>query len=440
VTDYMEKTEALVKKAKALGADEVIASTTLSRRTQIRFSNNEVDISKIWHDYVTDVALAWQKRIVVTQIWNFQDAEDKVEDLYRLAKVSTPNPMYGGITSGSFTYPESSADARIKDLEDPTSYVERAIEAAKGEVPEGLTTGGAFYSDYKDVYLVSSEGPMGRDARSSIEISVRAFSQQDASGHGVSCSSSLDGFDPEAAGRKAGEIAWLARDPVPGAAGSYDVVFDPLFTGSLLGIYAMMSSAFYVMIQMSIFGGKIGEKVAPEFVTVRDTPAGYSVGNRLFDDEGFPSKENVIIDEGILKTHLHNTSTAKLFNAETTGNAGLVFPQPWNIELDPGDQTRDALFREMGEGLYLTNTWYTRFQNYAAGDFSTIPRDGAFLIEDGEIKGSVKDIRISDNALRMLGNIKALSEDREHINWWESSVPTLAPYMLIKGVKITKPE
>ena len=269
---------------------------------------------------------------------------------------------------------------------------------------------------------------------------MRAFSQQDASGHGVSCSSSLDGFDPEAAGRKAGEIAWLARNPAPGVAGGYDVVFDPLFTGSLLGIYAMMSSAFYVMIQMSIFGGKIGEKVAPEYVTLRDTPAGYSVGNRLFDDEGVPAEENVIIDGGVLKTHLHNTSTAKLFNAETTGNAGLVFPQPWNIELDSGDRTRDELFREIGEGLYLTNTWYTRFQNYAIGDFSTIPRDGAFLVEGGEITGSIKDIRISDNALRMLGNIKALSEHREHINWWESTFPTLSPYMLIEDVKITKPE
>ena len=135
-----------------------------------------------------------------------------------------------------------------------------------------------------------------------------------------------------------------------------------------------------------------------------------------------------------------NTSTAKLFNAETTGNAGLVFPQPWNVELDPGDRTREELFSEMGEGLYLTNTWYTRFQNYAAGDFSTIPRDGAFLVEGGEITGSVKDIRISDNALRILENIKALSEHREHINWWESTVPTLSPYMLIEDVKITKPE
>ncbi len=439
MSDLMDKTEALVKKAKALGADEVIAKTTFGRRMQVRFSNNEVDISKVWNDYLTEVSMAWQKRVVATQIQDFQEAEKRVEDLFKLAKVSEPNPFYGGIASGSFTYQENEADEGIRDLEDPTKYVKAAIEAAEEEVPKGLNAGGTLYARYEDVYLVSSEGPAGWDARSSIELSVRAFSQKEASGHGVSCSSTLDGFDPEGAGRKAGEVAWLARDPVAGEEGSYDIVFDPLFTGSLLGIYAMMSSAFYVMIQMSIFKDRLGQEVAPEIVTIRDYPAAYSVENRLFDDEGVPTGENSIIDRGVLRTYLHNTSTAKLFGAETTGNAGLVVPQAWNIELDPGDLSRDELFSEVEEGLYLTNTWYTRFQNYAAGDFSTIPRDGAFVVKDGEITGSLKDIRVSDNALKLLKGIKAISKERQQIHWWQVNTPTLSPYVLIEGVRITRP-
>jgi len=439
VSDLMDKTEALVRKAKALGADEVIAKTTFGRRTQIRFSNNEVDISKVWNDYVTEVSMAWQKRVVATQIQNFVDAEKRVEDLFRLAKVSQPNPFYGGIASGSFTYPESRAAIGLRDLEEPTVYVGEAIEAAGEEVGKDLNAGGTLYSYYGDIYLVSSEGPTGRDARSYIELSIRAFSQKEASGHGVSCSSTLDGFDPASAGRKAGEIARLARDPVPGEEGTYDVIFDPLITGSLMGIYSFMSSAFYVMIQMSIFGNKLGERVAPEIVTVRDNPADYSMANRAFDDEGVPAGEKAIIDRGVLKTYLHNTSTAKIFGGETTGNAGLVVPQAWNIELDPGDMSRDEVFEELGDGLYLTNTWYTRFQNYATGDFSTIPRDGAFVVEGGKITGSLKDIRISDNALRMLNGVKAMSRERQHVHWWEMDTPTLTPYVLIQGVKITRP-
>ena len=440
MTDLLERTGALVRKAKSLGADEVIAKTTFGRKTQIRFSNNEVDISKVWNDYLTEVALTWQKRVVATEIRNFERAEERVEKLFKLAKVTQPNPMYGGVASGAFAYAESQADREISELEEPTGYVEQAIEAARAEVPEGLNAGGTLYANYEDVYLVSSEGPTGRDARSSIELSIRAFSQKEASGHGVECSSSLRDFNPERAGRKAGEIARLAKDPVAGEEGAYDVVFDPLITGSILGTYGMMASAFYVMIQMSVFGDKLGGRVAPESVTLRDSPGGYSVANRLFDDEGVPARETVIIDRGVLKTYLHNTSTAKIFKAETSGNAGLVVPEAWNVELDPGDLSREELFGEVRNGLYLTNTWYTRFQNYTVGDFSTIPRDGAFAVENGEITGSLKDIRISDNALRMLGDIAAISKERQHIHWWESQYPTLSPYVLIKDVRFTRPK
>jgi PmbA protein len=159
----------------------------------------------------------------------------------------------------------------------------------------------------------------------------------------------------------------------------------------------------------------------------------------VFDDEGAPAKENVIIDHGVLKGYLHNNSTAKIFKTETTGNAGLVFPNPWNIEMDAGNVSKDELFKDTKKGLYLTNTWYTRFQNYARGDFSTIPRDGIFLIQNGEIKQSIKDLRISDNAATMLNNVAAISKERQHIHWWgEADPPSLSPYVLIKNVHLTK--
>jgi PmbA protein len=192
------------------------------------------------------------------------------------------------------------------------------------------------------------------------------------------------------------------------------------------------------MVKLSIFVDKLGQRVAPEIVTLRDVPAAYSMANRVFDDEGVPSQENIIIDRGQLKTYLHNTSTAKVFETKTTGNAGIVAPGPWNIELDSGDMSSEDLLKEVRHGLYLTNTWYTRFQNYSTGEFSTIPRDGIFEIEGGEVKQSLKDLRLSDNALRMLGNITGISKDRQHVHWWgEADPPSLSPYILIKDVNIT---
>ena len=437
--NMLGKTEEIVKKAKDLGADEIIAKTTLGKYRQVRFSANEIDTTVAWNDYVTDVALAWQKRVVATQIHKFEETDLSLKKLMSLAKVSKENPMFGGFAKGQFKYAKPQPDNALKELENPQEYVHEAVEAAKKEIGKEIDSGGILFTKHEEVYIVSSEGPIGIDTRSAVEFSIRAFSQREASGHGIECSSTTRDFKPSRAGAKAGIIAKMAKDPKTGEEGVYDVIFDQLIYGSSLSVYGGMVSAFNVLIQMSVFVDKLGKKVAPEIVSMRDNPASYSANNRVFDDEGTPTKENVFIDHGVLKGYLHNTSTAKMFKTQTTGNAGLVAPSPWTIEMDAGDMTKDELFGEVKRGIYLTNTWYTRFQNYAKGDFSTIPRDGIFLIENGEIKQSLKDLRISDNVLTMLNNVTAISKERQQVHWWgEVDPPALSPYVLIKDVHLTK--
>jgi len=437
--DSVNQTERIVVQAKKLGADEIVAKTTFGKYRQVRFSNNQVDITVAWNDYVTDVALAWKKRVVATQIHNFQDVGISLRNLLKLAKVTRENPTFAGFARGKFRYARSKADKKLADLKEPSEYVLEAMGAAEKEAGARVECGGILFTKYEDVYLASSEGPVGVDSRSAIELSIRAFAEREASGHGVECSSTLKDFKPSRAGTKAGEVARLARNPKTEEEGAYDIIFDPLILGSLLGIWGHMASAYDVLVQQSVFVGKLGKKVAPEIVTLRDNPAAYSVSDRVFDDEGVPTRENVVIDRGVLETFLHNSSTAKIFKTRTTGNAGIVAPNPWNIEMDAGGMSKEELFREVKEGLYLTNTWYTRFQNYAKGDFSTIPRDGIFEIERGEIKKSLKDLRVSDNVLTMLGNIAAVSKDRQHVHWWiDADPPSLAPYVLIKNVHVTR--
>lgn len=439
MSDVLNETEEIVKKAKSLGADEVIAKTTFGKYRQSRFSNNEIDTTVAWNDYVTDITLSWKKRVVTTQVRNFQNVDGQMKQLFEIAKVSKENPMFGGFAKGKFKYAPSSADRKVAELEDPSRYIFEGIEAAKREAGQDINSGGILFTKFEDVYLASSEGPIGVDSRSAIEFSIRVFSQREASGHSVECSSTLNGFNPSRAGTEAGEIAKLAKNPKVGDEGIYDVVLAPLFAGSMLGMWASMVSAFNIMIQLSIFVNKLEQKVSSEIVTIKDNPAPYSVSDRVFDDEGVAIRENVFIDHGVLKTYLHNTSTAKIFKTETTGNAGLVVPSPWNVEMGIGNMGKDEMFKETRRGLYLTNTWYTRFQNYVKGDFSTIPRDGIFLIENGGIKQSLKDLRLSDNALNLLNNIAGISKERKHVHWWgEAHPPSLAPYLLIKNLHMTK--
>jgi PmbA protein len=161
----------------------------------------------------------------------------------------------------------------------------------------------------------------------------------------------------------------------------------------------------------------------------------------MFDDEGTPTQTTPIIENGVLRNYLHNTSTARKYKVKTTANAGLVAPSPINTVLKEGRISNDKLLKEVDNGLYVTNVWYTRFQNYLSGDFSTIPRDGIFLIKKGEIVKSLKGIRITDNLQKILENISNLSNQPEWIIWWglESQIPVLTPHVLVKNVNITMP-
>jgi PmbA protein len=96
------------------------------------------------------------------------------------------------------------------------------------------------------------------------------------------------------------------------------------------------------------------------------------------------------------------------------------------------------MVKEMHRGIILTSNWYTRFKNYRTGEFSTVPRDGAYLVERGNVVKSLKGMRMSDDLLRMFSQVKLLSKKREWVEWWEVDTPTFCPWILVEGAKITK--
>ena len=94
---------------------------------------------------------------------------------------------------------------------------------------------------------------------------------------------------------------------------------------------------------------------------------------------------------------------------------------------------------QVKRGIYITNVWYTRSQNMMTGDFSTIPRDGIFYIEDGKIKHPIKNIRISENMQHILQNINTIANDSKQVKGWEVEDPVVTPSVLVKGLNISRP-
>ena len=116
----------------------------------------------------------------------------------------------------------------------------------------------------------------------------------------------------------------------------------------------------------------------------------------------------------------------------------VLAPAPSNTVYEPGDYTINEMIAESTKPtIYVTSNWYTRFTNNLEGIFSTIPRDGMFLIENGKIIAPVRKLRISETLLGMMKRIQAIGKDVKQIQWWEVPTPTFIPTIKVADCNFT---
>ncbi|MEJ5292780.1 MAG: TldD/PmbA family protein [Candidatus Methanosuratincola sp.] len=419
----------------SMGADQAIVIPAYVERLMVRFSNNKTTVVQNWSLMAIDALAVFGKKKVITRLENL--SEDGIRRGLERAVRSAPmvsDPETITDVEGT-KFPDRHA-AQTIEPERVNDCINSCIGAAIRE--GGERSAGIFNAEVRKSAILTSQGGEGYDERAAFELNVRAFAG-DGSGQGLTCATDMRNLDAEGAGRQAGRIAKMSKDSIQWEGGTYDVILGPIIFANFMERVGEASSAFSVEAGVSFLAGKVGEKVASEMLTVEDDgsdPEG--INSRTFDDEGVPVRKTTIIKGGRLVTYLHNKSTAKRFGTLSTGNAGWVAPSPWNLKVSAGDLRMDEMISGMSRGVYVVSNWYTRFQNYATGDFSTICRDGTFLIERGEVKGALRGVRISDNMPRILGAIRQASSERSWVHWWEVRTPTLVPAVLVSGVTLTK--
>jgi PmbA protein len=423
------------------GATDIAANLIELDQTMIRFSNNEVTASKNFREVMVNVFVMIEKRRAGStfSIPSSKALERAMKKLVEMAKISPSADVYAHLPKGPFKYnPALLKSPRVSS--DPTKLINYVKEAIDGACKSGAKrVAGSLTATNLNMVLETSGQASAVQSGSGLEMSVRAFVSETASGHSLSIAESERDFEPVEAGRRAGEIAKMALNPVEGQPGRYTVLLGPMVFAHFVNQVGIQSSAFTVDAGQSFLIDKLGSKVASEkFMLIDDPTLRSTYGARAFDDEGVPTKRNTIVEKGILKTYLHNSTTAKKFGAETTANAGLIMPTPWNLVVEPGEKPFEEMLSEIDEGIYVTNNWYLRYQNYQKGDFSTIPRDGMFQIKNGQIANPVRNLRISDNMLKIFQNIRELSKERLWIKWWEVPIPTLTPYATVEDLNFTK--
>ncbi|MGQ9781971.1 MAG: TldD/PmbA family protein [Nitrososphaeria archaeon] len=434
-------TDRILKKASGLSPDDISVITTISEDSMLRFSNNSMTVVDTLKEVVVFLYLtkAGKRCMGATYTINPNDLDDFVDKLFTSMKFAEKSKDYVPLPKITSRYETKSFyDVNIERLGE--KIADHGVAAMNAALKEGARrVSGAITSSTQAYRIRTSGGVEAFDQRSSITINVRAFSDTGSSGHGLSCSASLADFNAEEAGATAGRLAWESKKTGHWEEGEYDLIMGPTVAANMLQMVGHSASAFHVDAGTSFFVNSLDKKVASEEFTLEDygvVEGGF--GGRVFDDEGVPTQRTSIIERGILRTYLHNSSTAKKYDVKTTGNAGIVVPHPWNLVAAPGDMSVETMIAECKRAIYVTNNWYTRYQNYVKGEYSTLPRDATFLVENGSIKYAINGTRISDSVPRQLLNLKGIGKERKWVEWWEVEIPTNAPALLIEKARITK--
>lgn len=218
----------------------------------------------------------------------------------------------------------------------------------------------------------------------------------------------------EAIGREAARRALRKLDGRKVATQEVPIVFEFGAAEDLLGDFFEAVEGGAIFRRSSFLVGQLGEQIGSPLLTVVDdgTMRG-AVGSKPFDGEGLATRRTVVVENGVLKSYLLNSYTARKLNLRSTGNAsrgltGAPGVGVSNFFIAPGVHTPEAIIATVKEGFYVTEMIGFGF-NPVTGDYS---RGAAgWWIEDGKLAFPVEEVTIAGNFKEILKNIEMVGND-----------------------------
>ncbi len=335
-------------------------------------------------------------------------------------------------TSAPSLYPVAGATADA-EISEKLKLIERADRAARAFDSRITQVRASFSDELRRILIAASDGTFASDTQPLARLNVfviaadpenRANIARGTSGGGGRIA--LDFFQgaksPEHFAREAARTALLQLGAVAAPAGEMEVVLGPGWPGVLLheavghGLEADFNRK-----KTSAFAGLIGQQVASSKVTVVDNGTMPNRrGSLNVDDEGVPTQENVLIENGILRGYLTDKMSARLMGTKSTGSGRresyqqITMPRMTNTYMLNGDDMPEDIIRSVKRGLYAVNFGGGQV-DITNGKF-VFSASEAYLIEDGVVTRPVKGATLVGNGpeslkhVSMVGNDLALDE------------------------------
>ena len=450
-----DRAHQILDTAKRLAAREEEIEITLASLTAeyLRFGVNELGQSQYSTGHVLSVRVASGKkqarvstgRLDASSIQNtVQKALDQArkapEDLDYLPMLG--RQKYAKVNRFHEKTLRASADLKA-------GQVGFAIDLAK---KNGLLASGVLGTDGNQMVIVNSSG-----LEASYEGTTGYFSlTMDAdngnqSGFALSTFTDIDELDHEEVARTALERARLNKGQTEVAPGKFDVVIDPHAWSEMIFFLTISASAGYTpdfgtrqyKEGRSYLSGRLGEKIVGDNISIEDDPYHPLQTGPPFDGEGYSKSKVTLVESGILRGLASSRISAhKYTDAKPTGQE-LPLPNPLGetptnvvIRGRGGTKTVEELVEELERGLLITRLWYVREVEARTKTVTGMTRDGTFLVENGQIKTPVRNLRFNQSLLELFSNVEGFTEPVRNTSLFRAAT-LLQPGVLARDFNFT---
>lgn len=322
-------------------------------------------------------------------------------------------------------HPHSVAiDPRSVPVERKVALLRLANDVARAHDPRVTQATVTYAESVQEVLIANSDGLHRADTRVRVNFAVHVVARDGAIlESGFEAVRGTRGFEmlTEDAVRGAAETAaWRAALNVgaqPAPAGTYTVVLSSEAGGTLIhesvghGLEADLN-----LKGLSVYSGRIGEKVASELITVVDD--GRDPGQRgtaAMDDEGTPTQRTVLIEKGILKTYLSDRKHAEKLGIRRSGNARrenfrhVPICRMTNTMIDRGESDPDEIVRSVKDGIFVKKMGGGQV-DVVSGNFAFEVTE-CYRIRDGKIAEPLRGATLVGQGPKLMSEIDMVGWD-----------------------------
>ena len=313
---------------------------------------------------------------------------------------------------------DKSQDSKIKILNQVNDYVR-----SKGEIVRQVTT--SFSGEYKEIEIIRSNGEILNDVRPLVRFNVSVVleknGKKETGVYGIGGRQSYDHYLDDQNWKhvcdEAFRIADVNLNSKPAPAGEMKVVLGPGWPAILIheAIGHGLEGDFNRK-KTSAFYNLMGEKVASDGVTiVDDGTINNRRGSLTIDDEGTPTENTVLIENGVLKNFMQDRLNARLMNTKSTGSGRresykhIVLPRMRNTMMLNGKYTQEEMIKSVDKGIFAVSFGGGQV-DITSGKF-VFNCTEAYEITNGKIGSPIKGATLIGDGPSILKEVSMVGND-----------------------------